>query len=70
MADKRGGEVYMSFLRKGKLHIAVKTNRDFFEMGSGSPDAAALRRKFTGEIRYFTDLIDELKLTDTIYKQN
>ena len=70
MADKGGGEVYMSFLRKGKLHIAVKTNRDFFEMGSGSPDAAALRRKFTGEIRYFTDLIDELKLTDTIYKQN
>ena len=70
MADKGGGEVYMSFLCKGKLHIAVKTNRDFFEMGSGSPDAAALRRKFTGEIRYFTDLIDELKLTDTIYKQN
>lgn len=70
MADKGGGEVYMSFLRKGKLHIAVKTNRDFFEMGSGSPDAAALRRKFIGEIRYFTDLIDELKLTDTIYKQN
>lgn len=70
MADKGGGEVYMSFLRKGKLHIAVKTNRDFFEMGSGFPDAAALRRKFTGEIRYFTDLIDELKLTDTIYKQN
>lgn len=70
MADKGGGEVYMSFLRKGKLHIAVKTNRDFFEMGSGSPDAAVLRRKFIGEIRYFTDLIDELKLTDTIYKQN
>lgn len=69
MADKGGGDVYMSFLRNGRLHIAVRTGRDFFEMGKGSADAAQLRRKFIGEIRYFTDLIDELRLTDTIYKK-
>lgn len=32
MADKSGSEVYMSFLRDGKMQIAVRTNRDFFEL--------------------------------------
>ena len=30
MADKSGGTVYLSFLRSGKLHVAVQTGRDFF----------------------------------------
>ena len=46
MADKSGGQVYMSFLRGGKLHVAVQTGRDFFELGNSNADVEGLRRKF------------------------
>lgn len=69
MSEKSGGTVYMSFLRDGKLHIAVQTGRDFFELGGSKADIEALRHKFLGELRWFTDIIDELRLTDTLYKK-
>lgn len=69
MADKSGGEVYMAFLRCGRLHIAVQTGRDFFELGMGSADPAALRQKFLGELKWFTDILDELRLEDHLYKR-
>ena len=59
----------MSFLRNGKLHLAVGTGRDSFELGKGKVDAEQLRQKFVGELRWFTDLIDELQLVDTLYKE-
>lgn len=67
-AGKSGGEVYMAFLRGGKLHIAVKTGRDFFELGKSRADMASLRQKFLGELRWFTDLIDTLRVEDTLYR--
>lgn len=67
-ADKSGGNVYMTFLKGGRLHIAVRTKRDFFELGKGQVDTAALRNKFANEIKWFTDIIDELRLVDTLYK--
>ena len=49
---------------------------DYFDIAVGghidageSRDAAALREKFVGEIRYITDLIDELRLVDTLYQK-
>ncbi|MGN0999004.1 MAG: DUF3137 domain-containing protein [Faecousia sp.] len=69
MADKSGGEVYMSFLRDGKMQIAVKTNRDFFELGKSKVDVKKLREKFIGELRWFTDMVDTLRLEDTLYKK-
>lgn len=69
MAGKAGGNVYMSFLRNGKLHLAVGTGRDSFELGKSKVDAEQLRQKFVGELRWFTDLIDELQLVDTLYKE-
>ena len=33
MADKSGGTVYMSFLRDEKMHVAVKTECDFLNLG-------------------------------------
>ena len=69
MADKSGGTVYLSFLRSGKLHGAVQTGRDFFELGKTNTDAETLRRKFLGELRWFTDIVDTLRVEDTIYKK-
>ena len=69
IADKSGGTVYMSFLRDGKLHVAVQTGRDFFELGKTNTDAETLRRKFLGELRWFTDIVDTLRVEDTIYKK-
>ena len=69
MADKSGGEVYMSFLRDGKMQIAVRTDRDFFELGKSKANVEKLREKFIGELRWFTDMIDTLRLEDSIYKK-
>ena len=69
MADKSGGTVYMSFLRNGKMHVAVKTERDFFELGKGNADVGELRQKFSEELRWFTDMIDTLRVEDTLYKK-
>ena len=69
MADKSGGEVYMSFLRDGKMQIAVQTGRDFFELGKSKANVEKLREKFLGELRWFTDMIDTLRLEDSIYKK-
>ena len=69
MADKSGGLVYMSFLRNGKMHVAVQTGHDFFELGKTNTDAETLRQKFLGELRWFTDIVDTLRVEDTIYKK-
>lgn len=69
MSEKSGGTVYMSFLRDGKLHIAVQTGRDFFELGGSKVNIESLRNKFLGELHWFTDIIDELRLADTLYKK-
>lgn len=69
MAEQCGGDVYMSFLRGGKLHIAVQTGRDFFELGKNKADINQLRQKFLGELRWFTDIIDTLRVEDTLYRK-
>ena len=69
MADKSGGTVYLSFLRNGKMHVAVKTGREFFELGKSNTDVGVLRQKFLGELRWFTDMVDTLRVEDTLYKK-
>ena len=69
MADKSGGTVYLSFLRSGKLHVAVQTGRDFFELGKSNANVGELRQKSLGELRWFTDLVDTLRVEDTLYKK-
>ena len=70
MSEKIGGTVYMSFLRGGKLHVAVQTGHDFFELGSGNVDIESLQNKFLEELHWYTSIIDELQLTDTLYKES
>ena len=69
MADKSGGTVYLSFLRNGKMHVAVQTGHDFFELGKTNTDVETLRQKFLGELRWFTDIVDTLRVEDTLYKK-
>lgn len=59
----------MSFLRDGKLHIAVQTKRVFFELGERKTNINTLRQKFLSELKWFTDIIDTLRVEDTSYKQ-
>lgn len=69
MADKSGATVYMSFLRTGKMHVAVKTGRDFFELGKDNVNVGELRQKFLGELRWFTDIVDTLRVEENLYKK-
>lgn len=68
MSSKYGGKIYMSFLREGKLHIAIETNQEFFAIGRGSVDVELLRNRYADEIRWFTGFIDELSWVDTFYQ--
>ena len=65
--DARGkGSTYMRFIREGKVHIAINSNRDSFEVKGHKIDVDSLRGKFAEEIKYITDIIDELRLVDTL----
>ncbi|MCF2679364.1 DUF3137 domain-containing protein [Faecalicatena contorta] len=66
MADKANGWVYMAFLRSGKIHIAVNTDRDIFELGDTKADYDTLHQKFLDELKWFADMIDALRLEDTL----
>ncbi|MGN0628036.1 MAG: DUF3137 domain-containing protein, partial [Oscillospiraceae bacterium] len=69
IADKSGGTIYLSFLRSGKMNVAVQTGRDFFELGKSNADVGGLRQKFLSELRWFTDIVDTLRVEDTLYKK-
>ncbi len=68
--DRAGGRLFMCFFGR-EVHIAVHNNRDSFEVGGKAEefgDLDVLRDKFRSQIRYLTDIIDELMLNDKLYK--
>ena len=69
--DRRAeGKIYLRFLREGKIHVAVHSRRDHFEVGNlNDANLATLQLKFRSEVRYVTELIDALLAVDTLYKQ-
>lgn len=70
MDRRAGGKIYLRFLREGKIHVAVHSRRDHFEVGNlNDADLATLQLKFRSEVRYVTELIDALLAVDTLYKQ-
>lgn len=69
MDQKGGGKTHMRFMRGGKVHIAINSGRNSFELSGTNVDLAFLKSKFESELRYITDIIDELRLQDTIYKK-
>ncbi len=70
--DKRAnGNTYMCFLRQGKVHIAIHSGRNAFEVENLlRVNVDKLRKRFIGEVKYITDLIDELHLVDTFFEEN
>ena len=70
MDDKGGGTTRMRFTREGKVHIAIHNNKDRLRISSRDfDDLDKIRQKFRNDIRYLTDLIDELRLVDTMYRK-
>jgi len=68
MDKKAGGRTYMRFEKEGRLILALDTGRDSFEINKiRTANAASLREQFISEVRYVTDLIDELKLVKTLH---
>ena len=61
MADRSGGEIYMSFLPSGALHMAVQTGRGSFEPGKGKLDMDAMQKKCLRELEWFTGMLDMLR---------
>ncbi len=61
LSDRSGGEVYMSFLPSGALHIAVQTGRGSFELGKGKLDMDAMQKKCLRELEWFTGMLDMLR---------
>ena len=52
----------------GRVHIALYNWRDSFELGNTKPsEIGSLRQKFRGELKYLTDIIDELMLNEKLY---
>lgn len=60
LADTAGGGLSVRLRRDGTLHIAVQSGHGFFDSGKGRETAAALRDRFTRELRWFADLLDVL----------
>ncbi len=69
MDRKAKGQTHIRFERGGRVQIAIRRDHDAFEVGKRVKDATLLRRPFVEEIRYMTDLIDKLRLVDTIYRK-
>ena len=70
MDQRAGGNIYLRFLKEGKVHVAVNSGRDHFEAGSLEyVKVSELLQRFRDETRYITELIDALLTVDTLYKQ-
>ena len=68
LEKKNKGILYMSFLRDGKFHIAINSGEDFFELGKKKPEYETLRQIFLDQLRWYTDIIDVLRLEPNLYK--
>lgn len=58
LADTSFGKFGINLNKDGKLYIAVHSGHGFFDIGKGRETPEQLRRRFTGELKWFTDMID------------
>lgn len=61
VADKSGGQVYISFMPDGKMHIGIDTRRSLFD-AKKCRDVEEIRQKFSEELHRLTDIIDMLNV--------
>ena len=52
------GDFSGSLHSDGTLYLAVHSGRGFFDVGKGKEPPDALRRRFTRELKWYTDMID------------
>jgi hypothetical protein len=60
LADRNKGGVYLSFLRDGKVHVAVNSGAEFFEFGKNKGEPEKLRQMFQEQLHWYTDIVDGL----------
>ena len=58
LADTSFGKFGINLNKDGKLYIAVHSGHGFFDIGKGRETPEQLRRRFTGELKWFTGMID------------
>lgn len=63
-SDKIKGEIYISFLHNGKVHIAVNTKHALVELNRGKTDIEKIRESILNEIQWFAELIDGLRIIE------
>ena len=61
LADVSSGKFAVNLNIDGKLYIAAHSGRGFFDTGKGRETPEALRRRFSGELKWFTDMIDTFR---------
>ena len=69
-ADEAADASTLFCFKDGKVHIALYSGRDSFELNGVKIDSVDnVRRKFRRELKYMTDIIDELLRNDRLFKQ-
>ena len=58
LADSSFGKFAINLNSDGRLYLAVHSGHGFFDLGKGREDPAQLRRRFTRELTWFTNMID------------
>ena len=58
LADSSFGKFSINLNSDGRLYLAVHSGHGFFDLGKGREDPAQLRRRFTRELTWFTNMID------------
>uniref|UniRef100_UPI0040281332 DUF3137 domain-containing protein n=1 Tax=Gemmiger qucibialis TaxID=2997294 RepID=UPI0040281332 len=58
LADSSFGKFAINLNSDGRLYLAVHSGHGFFDIGKGREDPAQLRRRFTCELTWFTNMID------------
>ena len=61
------GKTHMCFTGNC-VHVAIDTAMNFFEWRTNSDDIQMLRRKIQGQVKYITNIIDELLLNKELFK--
>ena len=58
LADSSFGRFAVNLNRDGRLYLAVRSGRGFFDIGKGHENPTQLRQRFVRELKWFTDMID------------
>lgn len=64
------GRIYFCF-KESVVHIAIHTGKDLFELKSGEnlSDLEGMRNRLRGEVRYITDILDELRKNEYLFSE-